>query len=404
MAIFSRYANKIRWSYRKNRADLKGILKGAYPEFILSGGIESIRDEIPVFVFHEVKPGPFKEKLQYLKKNEYTTLTSSELLQVIEGEKELPQRAIVLTFDDGMASLYSVAFPLLRKFGFRAISFIVPGCIPDSAPETPTYEDVLAGRASYGDLLHRESGEYPLCSWQEIQEMHASGLIDFQAHSMHHHLIHVSPKLIDFLNPEYERHVADFNVPAYAVSNHRGETRKVENGTPVFQYEPRMSGTPRYLDNEEVRNACVEFVSDHGGEAFFERWNWRKKLSRFYRKEKAKRGPGTYETEKEMEKAILSELVESKEAIEQQLPGADVDHFCFPWFAGSDIAVRKAKEAGYRALHWGLLDDAETNRPGGNPLYIARLENKYIYRLPGRGRRSLSELLYEKIKMNLGVW
>lgn len=321
----------------------------------------------------------------------------------MEGKEDLPERAVVLTFDDGMASLYSVAFPLLREFDFRAISFIIPGCIPSSAPETPTYEDVQAGRASHSDLLRRESGAYPLCSWQEISEMHVSGFIDFQAHSMHHHLIHVSPELVDFLHPRYNRHVANFSVPAYAVNSRKKYSRDIENGAPVFRFEPRMSGVPQYFDNETVRNACIEFADDHGGEAFFKRWNWRTKLTRFYRQERRKHGTGTHETEEEMKREIFSELVGCKEAIERQLSGATVRHFCFPWFTGSGVAVQEAKKAGYRALYWGMFDDGNTNRPDGDPLRIARIENRYIYRLPGEGRKSLPTLLGEKIKANINV-
>lgn len=401
MSIYSRYANKIRWRYRKNRADIKGILGYRYPNFVLPGGSKAARDEIPVFIFHEVRPEPFRAQLRYLKRNEYTTLTGDELLQVLEGKKNVPERAVALTFDDGMASLYSVAFPLLKKFNFRAISFLIPGCMPDSAPQTSTYEDVQAGRASRRDLFRRESGAYPLCSWQEIQEMHASGYIDFQAHSMHHRLIHVSPKLVDFLHPGYDRHAANFNVPAYAVNDGQHYTRDVGNGAPVFRFEPRMSGRPQYVGNEEVRSACTEFVDDHGGETFFERWDWRKRLTRFYRREKSKKAGGTYETEEEMRDAIFAELSECKEVIERQLSGATVDHFCFPWFTGSDIAVKEAKRAGYRALYWGMRDDVEANRPGGDPLRIVRLENRYIYRLPGEGRKALSRLVADKVRANL---
>jgi peptidoglycan/xylan/chitin deacetylase (PgdA/CDA1 family) len=398
MGIYSRYASKIRWKYRKNRADMKGILGGYYPDFVLPGKEKALQDEIPVFFFHEIEPEPFRAKLQYLKRNEYTTLTGNELLRVIEGKKSVPERAVALTFDDGMASLYTVAFPLLKEFDFRAISFIIPGCIPDSAPETPTYEDVKTGQASLGDLLRRESGAYPLCSWQEIEEMHASGHIDFQAHSMHHHLIHVSPHLVDFIHPGYDRHPADFNVPAYPVNGCQGYTRDVGNGAPVFWAESRLSGMPQYFDNEEVRNACLEFVENRGGETFFENRGWRRRLTRLYREEKRRSAPGAWETEEEMRQEISSEIAECKKVIEQKIPGTTVDHFCFPWFVGSEVAVREAREAGYRALYWGMLGDERANRPGGDLMRISRLENIYIYRLPGKGRKSLSSLLWNKAK------
>lgn len=399
--MYSRYINTLRWSYRKNRPDIKGILGGHYPDFVLSSENRPIRDEVPVFVFHQVEPESFRAQLEYLRSNGYTTLIGSDLLQVIEGKSDLPERAVVLTFDDGAASLYSVAFPLLKEFNFRAISFIIPGCIPDSAPEAPTYEDVKTGRASRSDVLRRESGAYPLCSWEEIREMHASEVIDFQAHSMHHRLIHVSPELVDFIHPGYDRYLANLNVPAYAINDRRDYTREIGFGAPVFRFEPRLSGRPQYFDIEKVRNACIEFVDIEGGPSFFERSDWRRRLTRFYRREEARSGSGTYETAAEVRRAISSNLTRCKKSIEERLPGASVDHFCFPWYTGSDIAVEEAKKAGYRALYWGMLDEVKMNRPGGDPRRIVRLEDRYIYRLPGEGRKPLSTLLGEKIKANL---
>ena len=78
-----------------------------------------------------------------------------------------------------------------------------------------------------------------------------------------------------------------------------------------------------------------------------------------------------------------------------------MQHFCFPWFIGSDVAVRCAREAGYEVLYWGILADTRTNRPGNDPLKIMRLEDQYIYRLPGKGRMPLRALLGEKVKANL---
>lgn len=397
MSISHRYVNRLKWTYRKNRADLKGILAGHYPDFVLPGGKKSIRGELPVFVFHSVAPESFKSKLQYLEENGYTTLTGDHLLQVMEREKALPERPVVLTFDDGMASLYSVAFPLLREFNFRAIGFIIPGCIPESAPETSTYEDWRAGHASRTDLLERERGGHPLCSWEEIQEMHRSGIIDFQAHSTYHHLIHVSPDLVDFLHPGYDRHVANFNVPAYPVNRRQDFTREVENGAPVFRFEPRMSGRAQYFDSEEIRKACIQFVDDRGGEDFFKTRGWRRRLTRFYQDEKENGAPGGYETEAETRQAIFDDLEECKAAIEQELRGSTVKHFCFPWFTGSQVAVEQAQRAGYEALYWGFLDDVEANRPGGDPLRIVRLQNRYLYRLPGAGRKPLSNIIGSKL-------
>ncbi|MCA9735958.1 polysaccharide deacetylase, partial [candidate division KSB1 bacterium] len=100
--MFSTYAHKLRWSYRKNWPDIQGILLKKYPDFVFNSSPSSLENQVPVFVFHSVDPITFEEQLLYLKKNGYRTLNADDLLQILKGKKTLQERSVVLTFDDGV--------------------------------------------------------------------------------------------------------------------------------------------------------------------------------------------------------------------------------------------------------------------------------------------------------------
>ncbi len=403
--MYATILNKLRWSYRKNWPDIKGLFLRHYPEFVLSNSLRELGEEIPVFCFHSVEPEDFEAKLDYLKSNDYATLDGDALLKALRRETPLPKRAVVLTFDDGTATLYSVAWPLLRKYGFQAISFLIPGCIPETAPKQPMYEDWAAGDVEKSALLEREKGDFPLCSWQEIREMHASGVIDFQAHTMHHHLIHVAPQLVDFIHPNYDFYFyANIHVPVYYSQGQPDFSRKAALGTPVYRAEPHLCGRAQFFDDESARRTCVEYVVKNGGERFFEREDWRKELLEVHRNASKSNGQTRFESTEETRETIFQDFAECKRQIEENIPGKKVEHFCFPWFIGSNVAVEMAQKAGFQALYWGILNVRRTNRPGDDPLRVMRVEDRYLERLPGDGRKSLREILAGKINTNLPLF
>lgn len=69
------------------------------------------------------------EQFEYLKKNNYKTLWLSEVDALKNTGQELPKKTVVLTFDDGFADNYWELFPLLKKYDFKAVCFIVLGRI-----------------------------------------------------------------------------------------------------------------------------------------------------------------------------------------------------------------------------------------------------------------------------------
>lgn len=92
---------------------------------------------IPILCYHDVtsnnpdnnglliSPEKFKEQLQYLKYNNYTPITLDELYDYLRNNKEIPEKPVVITFDDGYKGNYEYAYPLLKEFKFPATMFVI---------------------------------------------------------------------------------------------------------------------------------------------------------------------------------------------------------------------------------------------------------------------------------------
>ncbi len=105
---------------------------------------------------YHIYPENFEAQMQYLKDNGYHPITLKQLTNTYRGVGELPEKAVVLTFDDGWKNQYTYAFPILKKFGYSATFFII----------TKT-----------------RGGSY--MTWDEIHEMDLAGM-DIQSHSETH--------------------------------------------------------------------------------------------------------------------------------------------------------------------------------------------------------------------------
>ncbi len=115
-----------------------------------------------ILMYHSVEPGEatgmnipperFEQQLLQLQRHLYTPVTLSEL-----GFDPTVNNPLVITFDDGFRNNYTHAYPLLKKYGFKATIFLSPqiGGIERLTPEN-------------------------------IREMSDSGLIEFGGHTMNH--------------------------------------------------------------------------------------------------------------------------------------------------------------------------------------------------------------------------
>lgn len=379
----------LRRVWAKHEAELRGLVAGELPGWLAPGRARA-PDEVPAFVFHEAEPERFEAYLRFLADNRYRSLTADELAD-LGGRVPNGERLVFLSFDDTLSSVRTVAFPLLQQYDFRAVLFVVPEVLGDDERTWPDLTDVRAGRATEADVRARIR-EQPFCTWLELDEMHASGVVDIQSHSLSHHRVPISARVIDFVHPGLDLWYGNFDLPVSVLDETRERTRRP--GAPLFVSAPRLSGRPAFVERPEFVHALVDRVASQGSDAFFASPSWRRTL-----REELHRWPlsdrGRFETAEETEAAMRREIVGAREALERRLPGARVRHLAFPWHAGGNLADRLAAEQGKRSVFYGA-SISSTGRPG--LLRIRRLPKSYLPRLPGRGRATFAGFLRERAR------
>jgi len=106
----------------------------------------------------------------WLQENGYHPVSLQQIVDARAGRANLPEKAVLLTFDDGYKSVYTKVFPLLKLFNFPAVIAIVGEWI-----ETPP-----GAQVAFGDnLLARDQ----FANWDDIRAMVASGLVEVASHS-----------------------------------------------------------------------------------------------------------------------------------------------------------------------------------------------------------------------------
>ncbi|MBN2203303.1 MAG: polysaccharide deacetylase family protein [Candidatus Aenigmarchaeota archaeon] len=108
---------------------------GVWTEYVKP--IEYTEELVPILYYHgigETYPSPYNTKvsdfiaqMDYLYENNYNTITFAELLEHMNSGTKLPEKSVVITFDDGWKDQYLSAFPILKSRGFTATFFIITG-------------------------------------------------------------------------------------------------------------------------------------------------------------------------------------------------------------------------------------------------------------------------------------
>ena len=112
---------------------------------------------------------------EFLLSDGWTVLSLDDVAQARRGQKILPEKSILITFDDGYADLYTRVFPLLQAYEFPIVSALVGQWM--NAP--------MSAKVNYGGQMVPRSN---FLSWDQAREMQASGLVEFASHSYDQHL------------------------------------------------------------------------------------------------------------------------------------------------------------------------------------------------------------------------
>jgi peptidoglycan/xylan/chitin deacetylase (PgdA/CDA1 family) len=99
--------------------------------------LEYNNKSVPVLMYHSigqakfnpyvVSPTKFQEDMEYLKDNNYNTLSIDDFYRFIVDDEPIPQKSVLITFDDGYQDNYTQAYPILKKLGFKATIFVITG-------------------------------------------------------------------------------------------------------------------------------------------------------------------------------------------------------------------------------------------------------------------------------------
>ena len=143
----------------------------------------------PGFEFYSVTNKAFGAQMRLLAWMGYSTIGFDAFLERVSTGKPLPSRAVILTFDDGFESCIENAVPHLKRFGFSATFFVVPG---------------LVGKGSRW-LRDRLGVELPLAGWSRLRQLTEEGL-ECGAHGLtHSHLTELSADASRFEMTESKR-------------------------------------------------------------------------------------------------------------------------------------------------------------------------------------------------------
>ena len=90
---------------------------------------------VPILYYHSIQkngenelmmnPELFRSQMQWLKDNNYTSLTLEELYNYIKFNTPVPEKSVVITLDDGYVDNYTNAMPIINEFDFDATIFMV---------------------------------------------------------------------------------------------------------------------------------------------------------------------------------------------------------------------------------------------------------------------------------------
>ena len=137
--------------------------------------------KLPIIMYHSVlkdksksgkyiiSPDVLEKDLEYIESKGYTTITMIDLINYVYNNVPLPQKPILITFDDGHYNNFGYAIPLLKKYNMKAVISIV-------GEYTDRYSKTDEANLNYSYMR-----------WKDINEAMRDGTIEFQNHSYNMH-------------------------------------------------------------------------------------------------------------------------------------------------------------------------------------------------------------------------
>lgn len=136
-------------------------------------------DQVSILMYHHlaeegdggdtISVTRFEEHMAALQAAGYTAVSFADLYNYVNYGTDLPEKPVVITFDDGYTSNYTLAYPILQKYGMKATIFVI---------------GVSVGKDTYKDTGVAMTPHFSL---EQAGEMQQSGLISIQSHGYNFH-------------------------------------------------------------------------------------------------------------------------------------------------------------------------------------------------------------------------
>ncbi len=138
--------------------------------------------------FITVEVNAFVRQMAFLHRHGYTTLSTSDYLQIIRTGNT-PPKPVMITFDDGWLDNWVYAYPVLKSLNLKAVFFVITSLLPDNGLRKRMDEGFTGALPTHSRCKAIvESGRCAdvMMSWDELREMEHSGLIDVASHTHTH--------------------------------------------------------------------------------------------------------------------------------------------------------------------------------------------------------------------------
>lgn len=144
--------------------------------------------DVPILMYHhlteeaddesrdEIKPESFEAHMSWLKENGYTAVFLDEMIDFVNGEGELPEKPVCITFDDGYLSNYEPAFPIIKKYDMKATVFAIGFSVGAEKYKetdfdiTPHFDFAQAKEMVDSGYISVQTHAYDMHSWEPFEE------------------------------------------------------------------------------------------------------------------------------------------------------------------------------------------------------------------------------------------
>lgn len=153
---------------------------------VITGHTKEAEVKVPIIMYHSIlknnphnseyiiSPEALESDLAFLNENGFTAITVNDLTDYVYNNKPLPEKPVMLTFDDGHYNNYYYAYPLMKKYNMKMVISVV---------------------GEYTEQFSKEDASnpnYSYLTWQQIDELQKSGYAEIQNHTYSMHKINSS--------------------------------------------------------------------------------------------------------------------------------------------------------------------------------------------------------------------